>query len=175
MRAKSVGNGATRRRRAMSPLRLLAGVVVATGAALSSASLRAAGAPDGGVRALHTAFIFWTHPLTTAGSGGDVYYTENLKHSMVVTTPFSRWTCVRGEVVTNKRGNWYGGFTCVDNNDPDLAVSLDVECSPSSPTPVTVEAMSVHEKGRDRQDVGVQFLAGCSTTTDVPLRGEVGR
>jgi hypothetical protein len=128
---------------------------------------------DGGAPTLHTAFSFSTHPLE--GSEGDIYYTDNLKHTMTVTTPFSRWSCSRGPVTLNARGAWTGGFVCVDGDNGDLGVTVDVECSPRKVVPMYVQMMSVHETGRDGHDIGVQFIAGCMTSTAVPLRGEVGR
>jgi hypothetical protein len=119
---------------------------------------------------LHTAFSFWTHPLQ--GSEGDIYYTDNLKHMMTVTTSFSRWSCFRGDVRLNSRGNWSGGFMCLDDQ-ADLSTSVDVECSPNKITPPYVQMMSVHEKGRDGHDTGIQFIASCTTGTAVPQRGEI--
>lgn len=121
--------------------------------------------------ALHTAFSFWTHPLQ--GSEGDISYTDNLKHMMTVTTPFSRWSCSRRPVTLDGRGNWDGEFICVDDRG-ELAVTVDAVCPPNKITPMEVQMMSVHET-LDGHDIGIQFVAACLTGTDVPKRGEVKR
>jgi|HubBroStandDraft_2_1064218.scaffolds.fasta_scaffold39384_1 hypothetical protein len=38
-----------------------------------------------------------------------------------------------------------------------------------------VQMMSVHEKGPDGHDIGIQFVAACSTGSVVPEHGEVKR
>ncbi len=148
-------------------LALASSVVLATAQPVNAGPQDAGGAPT-----LHTAFSFWTHPLQ--GSEGDIYYTENLTHVMTVTTPFSRWSCSRSEVALNSHGSWHGGFICVDDRG-DLGVAVDVWCSPNKIAPMDVQRMSVHEKGPDGHDIGLQFVAACGTDTAVPLRGEVKR
>jgi hypothetical protein len=113
----------------MIRLGALGGILLANSLILAIATPVAAGADDHpGAPALHTAFAFWTHPLQ--GSEGDIYYTENLKHVMTVTTPFSRWSCSRSDVALNSHGSWHGGFICVDDRG-DLGAAVDVWCSPN--------------------------------------------
>jgi transposase len=76
--------------------------------------------------------------------------------------------------MVNSRGNWSGGFICIDDQAV-LSVLVNVECSPKKIAPIYIQMMSVNEKGRDGHDIGIQFIAACSTGTNVPLRGEVKR
>jgi hypothetical protein len=149
------------------------GILLANSLILTIATPVAAGADDHpGASVLHTAFAFWTHPLQ--GSEGDIYYTENLKHMMTVTTPFARWSCSRGPVIVDGSGDWRGGFVCADGQG-DLTVLVAVNCAPNKIVPMNVQMMSVYEKGRDGHDIGIQFVAACSTGTTVPKGGEVTR
>ena len=119
-------------------------------------------------------FLFWTNAGEGSPVRGTYYYNENYKHTMVVTTPFPHWTCFRTDVTLGAHGHWYGGFTCVANDDSGMGTSVSVDCSPNVATPMVAQSMGVVDKVNGK-DVMVKFNAACSTGTEVPLRGEVTR
>jgi hypothetical protein len=126
-------------------------------------------------QALHTAFTFWTHDPNAAGDAGDIYYTENLKRSMTVTTAFNHWQCTREPVVMTKDG-WKGAFMCtaIGADGAGLMTMVDEGCSPNVVTPLRVNMGKVSEMDAVSKKVDtLQLIAACVTSPDVPRRGEI--